>query len=515
MSVQGCGPAPPKLAALPRGVRRACDAMRAEPGRDLSLARLAVIAGSSARTLQRQFRNFLGKSPLDVLRDIRFEATRRELLRAPGNATVATIAANCGFSHLGRFAAQYRQRYNESPSATLRRCRSDLFGNASSLPILTGAERPGVTVIPFALIGDEARAGAGMAEEIIAALLRLRWIRVVALGNARYQLRGKVWGDCRGRLRVTVVLVDASSGSYLWADRWEGERNEAFEFQDRLAMRLSDAVQSALRDAEIKRATRQDPALLNAWELTMRALPLVLSGAAGKQGMALEFLEQAMELAPDDPLPMSLAAWCHGLRGCVHLAPRREEEKKLARELATRAAGLNAGDAMSEALLASGYAMAHDLSLAAVHVDRALAIDSGSAWAWGRGGLISLYRGNSTEAIERLRIARALAPADPMNSFFSAGIATAHLQEAHYDDAIRWFTRGISESPTAVWMKHLLASSYAHVGRREEARRSLLEWTSVYPEGTIAEIRSGLPFCAHLLDRIAEGLESAGMRHQA
>jgi len=352
-----------------------------------------------------------------------------------------------------------------------------------------------------------------MAEEIIVALLRIRWIRVVALGKARYQLRGKVWGDYRGRLRVTVVLIDTMTGSYLWADRWEGERNEAFEFQDRLAMRLSDAIQSTLRGAEIERATRQDPAQLNAWGLTMRALPLVLSGAAAKQGMALEFLERAIELAPDDPLPMSLAAWCHGLRGCVHLAPRREDEKKLARELAARAAALNAGDAMSEALLASGYAMAHDLSLAAVHVNRALAIDGGSAWAWGRGGLISLYRGKSTEAIEHLWIARALAPADPMNSFFSAGIATAHLQEARYDDAIRWFTRGIAERPTAVWMKHLLASAYAHAGRREEARQTLLEWTSVYPEGTIAEIRSGLPFCSDLLDRIAEGLESAGIHH--
>jgi len=514
MSAQERDPPSPKLAALPRGVRRACDAMRTEPGRDLSVAKLAVIAGSPARTLQRQFRSFLGKSPLDVLRDIRFEAARQELLRAPGNATVATIATRCGFGHLGRFAAQYRQRYNESPSATLRRCRSGLSGNAPSLPIPPVAvERPGIAVLPFALVGAEARTAAGMAEEIAAALLRLRWIRVAALGNARYQLRGKVWGDGRGRLRVMVVLVDALSGFYLWADRWEGERDEAFEFQDRIAMRLSGAVQSALRAAEIERATRQDPIQLNAWELTMRALPLVLSGAAAKQGMALEFLEQAMGLAPDDPLPMSLAAWCHGLRGCVHLAPRPEEEKKLARELAARAAGLNAGDAASEALLAAGYAMAHDLSLAAFHVDRALAIDGGSAWAWGRGGLISLYCGKPTEAIERLRIARGLAPADPMNSFFSAGIATAHLQEARYDDAIRWFTRGIAESPTAVWIKHLLASSYAHAGRREEARRSLLEWARVYPEATIAEVRSGLPFCASLLERIAEGLENAGMRH--
>ena len=48
---------------LPRGVRRALDAMRANVGRDWSVTELAEAAGLSSRTLQRQFREFLGKSP--------------------------------------------------------------------------------------------------------------------------------------------------------------------------------------------------------------------------------------------------------------------------------------------------------------------------------------------------------------------------------------------------------------------------------------------------------------------
>jgi AraC-like DNA-binding protein len=511
MSVEERGPST-NLAMLPRGVRRAYDAMRADPGCDLSLARLAAIAGSSARTLQRQFRSFLGKSPRDVLRDIRFEAARRDLLRSSGNATVTAIAARCGFSHLGRFAKQYRIRYNETPSTTLQKGRTRLSGHRLPLPLPAAVERPAVAVLPFELIGEEARLAAGMSEEIIAAILQLRWMRVVAVPHARYQLRGKVWGDGGGRLRVTVLLADVSRGAYLWADCWDGERDEALQFQDRVAMRLTDAIQPAVRAAEVERVRRLDPTRLSAWELTMRALPRVLSAAAAEQGAALEFLEQAMELAPEDPLPMALAAWCHGLRGGVHFVPRQEQEKRKARELAARAAALNSGDASTEALLAAGYAMAHDLTRATAHVDRALAIDGGSGWAWGRGGLVSLYQGNSTEAIERLHIARALAPGDLMNSYFSAGIGTANLQEGRYADAIRWFTRAIAESPKAVWINHLLASSYALAGRREDARRSLLKWTRVYPAATIADIRSGLPFPATLLDRIANGLESAGMR---
>jgi hypothetical protein len=69
------------------------------------------------------------------------------------------------------------------------------------------------------------------------------------------------------------------------------------------------------------------------------------------EGMALELLEKAMELAPHDPLPISLAAWCRGLRAGHHFTARPEAEKATARKLAARAAGLNAGDALSETML--------------------------------------------------------------------------------------------------------------------------------------------------------------------
>jgi Tfp pilus assembly protein PilF len=65
-------------------------------------------------------------------------------------------------------------------------------------------------------------------------------------------------------------------------------------------------------------------------------------------------------------------------------------------------------------MLAAGYTLAHDLATAAIHVDRALTLDGGSAWVWGRSGWIKAYGGEAAEAIERFQIARALAPGDPM-----------------------------------------------------------------------------------------------------
>jgi adenylate cyclase len=99
-----------------------------------------------------------------------------------------------------------------------------------------------------------------------------------------------------------------------------------------------------------------------------------------------------------------------------------------------------------------------------------------------------------------------------MGFLYSVGIAAGHFGAGRYDEAAYWFERAIAENPAAVWINHALTSAYALGNRKEEARRSLAELTRALPNLTIAKVRSGLPYCSGYLDRIAEGLESAGMR---
>jgi AraC-like DNA-binding protein len=87
----------------------------------LSIGNLAVIGGVSARSLQYTFRRHRGCSPMEFLRRIRLERVRDELLHPIPDTTVTSAAMRWGFLHLGRFAAEYRARFNESPSATLHR----------------------------------------------------------------------------------------------------------------------------------------------------------------------------------------------------------------------------------------------------------------------------------------------------------------------------------------------------------------------------------------------------------
>jgi AraC-like DNA-binding protein len=88
----------------------------------IDLVGLAGIAGVSTRALQMGFRRFRNTTPTAYLRAVRLELARTELARAGRKGgSVASVADDCGFGHLGRFAADYKARFNELPSQTLLR----------------------------------------------------------------------------------------------------------------------------------------------------------------------------------------------------------------------------------------------------------------------------------------------------------------------------------------------------------------------------------------------------------
>jgi AraC-like DNA-binding protein len=106
----------------PRLVRRAAELIEAHAAEPLTVEDIAEATGVSVRALQEGFRRFLETTPMNYLRDVRLRHAHDELTAAdPARTTVTEIAIRWGFLHPSRFSAQYRQRYGESPSATLRR----------------------------------------------------------------------------------------------------------------------------------------------------------------------------------------------------------------------------------------------------------------------------------------------------------------------------------------------------------------------------------------------------------
>ena len=106
----------------PAALRRVVDAVEADPTRALTLTDMARIAAVSVRTLQELYRRHLDTTPTEHLRRARLARAHQQLQASdPTETTVSAVARRSGFVHLGRFAEAYRARYDEPPSATLRR----------------------------------------------------------------------------------------------------------------------------------------------------------------------------------------------------------------------------------------------------------------------------------------------------------------------------------------------------------------------------------------------------------
>ncbi|HDR8999196.1 TPA: AraC family transcriptional regulator [Burkholderia vietnamiensis] len=104
---------------LPRHIRRAKDYVKAHAHEPISAEQLAQVAGVSVRSLYAGFKEYLGVSPMQYLRDLRMECARTELTSGEAS-NVAGVALRWGFAHMGRFSNDYKQRYGETPSQTLR-----------------------------------------------------------------------------------------------------------------------------------------------------------------------------------------------------------------------------------------------------------------------------------------------------------------------------------------------------------------------------------------------------------
>ncbi len=105
----------------PKTIRRALEIIETRAAEALTVADIAAEVHVSVRVLQDGFRRHLGCSPTEQLRATRLDQARRALLEGdPATTTVTTVALRWGFLHLGRFAVEYRRRFGESPSATLR-----------------------------------------------------------------------------------------------------------------------------------------------------------------------------------------------------------------------------------------------------------------------------------------------------------------------------------------------------------------------------------------------------------
>ncbi|QJY45033.1 AraC family transcriptional regulator [Pseudonocardia broussonetiae] len=111
-------------APRPATIRQAVDLLEEAPEQPWTVTDLARRVGLTTRGLQAGFARHLGVAPMAHLRRVRLERAHLDLLAAdPARCSVADVAGRWGFTHLGRFAAVYRERYGRPPSHDLRTVR--------------------------------------------------------------------------------------------------------------------------------------------------------------------------------------------------------------------------------------------------------------------------------------------------------------------------------------------------------------------------------------------------------
>ena len=113
---------PGRARTLSAPVKAAMDLIGRRLAEPLTVTDLAEAAEVSVRAIQAGFRRELQTTPMAYLREQRLLRAREDLADAGvhDGVTVTSVALRWGFTHLGRFASSYRQRFGEAPSATLR-----------------------------------------------------------------------------------------------------------------------------------------------------------------------------------------------------------------------------------------------------------------------------------------------------------------------------------------------------------------------------------------------------------
>jgi len=404
-------------------------------------------------------------------------------------------------------------------------------------PSLPLPDKPSIAVMPFGnLSGDPEQEyfADGMVEEIITALSRFRQLFVIA-GNSSFTYKGRavdvkligrelgvryvLEGSVRkaaNRLRITGQLIDASTGTHLWADRFDGQLDDVFDLQDEVAAAVVGIIAPTLEKAEIERAERKPTENLDAYDHYLRACGMAnlhqMSNREATDG-ALRLLRRAIELDPTFAPAYGLAALCITQRRARGWMTDRTRESAEAARLARRAVELSRDDAAVLASVALTLALlVGDLDAGIGFVDRALQLNPNLAMAWYFSGWIRLWNGKASVAIEHFAHSMRQNPLDPFIAYGQAGTAHAHFFTGRYDEASSWARMALRELPDWGPALRMAAASDASAERMDSAKKTMVRVRQLDPTRSISNLRDVLgPYRPDDFAKYAEGLRKAGL----
>jgi len=313
-------------------------------------------------------------------------------------------------------------------------------------------------------------------------------------------------------VRITGQLINATTGTHIWADRFDGSLADVFDLQDQIATSVAGVIEPTLRQAEIERARRKRPDSLDAYDLYLRALPFAYTSMPEDADKALGYLEQAIRLDADFAVVHAIIAWCHEqryLRGGLD-----ESAKAIALRHAHLAIAMGGDDptALAIAGLVTGFLEPREYDVAVSAFDRALTLSNSSALALGFSAVTRAWHAESTIAIEQAERALRLSPLfDPLSKERHMAIAIAHFVAGRFEESASAASRAIQANPRfspPYWMR---CAALASLGRIDEAEAVAEQLLKVQPQFTIGSIISA-PFAKReILGALGDALRRVGL----
>ncbi|HEX9168488.1 MAG TPA: adenylate cyclase, partial [Roseiarcus sp.] len=331
--------------------------------------------------------------------------------------------------------------------------------------------------------------------------------------NIRYALEGSVQRS-GNRMRVNAHLIDAQSGSHLWAERFERPVTDLFEMQDEIVARIANTLNAQLIAAEARRAERA-PAP-DSMDLYFQGEAWVNKGVTF-EGMttAHGFFERALAL---DPANFEALAGLSQVEAnfAISLSTTDKAARFAAAEAAaTKALSLAPDHALAHLCMGMVLGFTNRAAQGIAEFERALALDRNLAGAHALIGQNKLFIGRAEESEAHVVEALRLSPRDPWAYIWllTAGFAASLLGRS--EEAATWFRRSIEANRNFALCHFSYAAALANTGRMDEARSEVAAGLALDSHFTIANFQSAVwsdnPLYLEQRTRVINDMRRAGV----
>lgn len=405
--------------------------------------------------------------------------------------------------------------------------------NRGTQTMLALPDRPAIAVLPFTnMSGDREQDyfSDGISEDIITALSKLRWFFVVARNSSfiykgravhihevarelgvRYVLEGSVRrsGD---RVRISAQLNDVSTGSHLWAERYDRELADIFAVQDEITEAIVAAIEPQLYAAESFRAQQKPPGSLDAWDLVMRALSHYWRITREDNAAAQRLLEQATTIDPAYGKALGLLATSHIFGAHMGWADMAATVP-VAERAALAAVEADREDAWAHHGLAYTYLFRRRFDDSLAEFELTLRLNPNFAMAHAFHGVTLCYAGRWQDGDAAARHALRLSPRDPLAAIYCGVAAYAQFIGRNYEASIQLARESMRQRADFVGAHRVLTAAAGMSGDAQLAASALHGLHRTQPGLSLAWLTRELPMLrAEDREHYLEGFRRAGMR---